>query len=140
MRLITPLFLPLLLFACAAPTPERATEAPAEEKHSAADTDRCLDNPELARTWGDCNVKHTVYLEADTFAKCRKTAPTAKGTVNFQLRVKADGSVRSAKALGEKGNKGKLVACLSRAMKKLQFAAPPKGKEPTITVPYLLEP
>jgi hypothetical protein len=129
--------LPLILFACSS-APERASEAPAEEKHAAAQTDNCLDNPDLAKNWGECNVKHTVYMAADSFAKCRKAAPKAKGSVvYFDLAIKSDGTVKNAKA---KGGAGKLTKCLGGVMKKLQFAQPPAGKEVTITVPYQLEP
>ncbi len=138
MRKIFLLVLPLvLLAACSGSTPERANDASSEEKAAASETDDCLDNPELARTWGDCNVKHTLYSESAAFAKCRRIAPAAKGTVTFELRVKGDGRVRGAKALG--GNKSpKLVACLTNVMKQLQFAPTPKGNDSTIQVPYQL--
>jgi hypothetical protein len=129
-------FLAVLLTACSssAPTPERAAGAPDEEQQAAAHTDACLDNPELARRWGDCNVKHTVYLASADLEKCRGKSPGANGTVSFELRVAGDGSVKSAKALG--GAKGKHTACVAKAFRKLRFAPPPRGKAVTITVPY----
>ena len=136
------IFLPLfaLITACSSnqPAPERSESAPPEEKHAASQTDQCLDNPELSRSWGECNVKHTVYLASDQLEKCRKANPSAKGTVNFDLRIKADGKVKSAKPEG--GKHGKHTACVAKVLRKLQFASPPKGKEATISVPYQLEP
>jgi hypothetical protein len=134
-----PLVMVLALTACSSST-ERAPEAPLTEEQAAEQTDQCLDNPELARSWGDCNVKHTLFLEADALAACRKNAPKAKsGVLQFELQVKADGKVRSAKAKS-KSKFPKLEKCLVGVMKKLQFAAPPSGKEPVITVPYQLAP
>ena len=140
MRRILALCLPLVfLAACSSSTPDRAVDSPAAEKAAASNTDKCLDNPDLSRTWGECNVKQALYSQSAAFAKCRKADPEAKGIVNFELKVKADGHVKNAKAVNGEKN-GKLVACLARAMKKLQFAATPKGKDATITVPYQLEP
>lgn len=132
----------LFLVACSSatppPTPERAADASAADQAAAAQTQQCLDNPELSKTWGDCNVKSTVYLASDELAKCRQASPAATGTVSFELRIKPDGSVRSAKALG--GKHGKHTACVARVFRKLRFAAPPQGKEARITVPYQLAP
>lgn len=121
------------LAACSGSTPS-GENATAEEQN-AADTDRCLDNPELARTWGDCNVKHTLYLRSEELAKCRKLAPGQKGVAHLILEVRANGSVKSAKASGD-GN-AKLRGCLSRVMRKLRFAPPPNGKA-SIDIPYQL--
>jgi TonB family protein len=130
----------LLLVACSSsePTPERAETAPPAEQQAAAKTDACLDNPDLARSWGECNVKQTVYLASDQLARCRSPKQHPKGTVNLELKVKADGHVRSARVVN--GRHGKITACVARVMKSLRFAPPPKGKEATITVPYQLEP
>jgi len=133
------LFSVLALSACSSST-ERASEAPLSEQEASVNTDACLDNPELSRSWGDCNVKHTLFLEADGLAACRKLAPKAKaGSLNFELQVKSDGKVRNAKAR-PKSKFPKLEACIVKVMKRLQFAAPPSGKEPVITVPFQLEP
>jgi hypothetical protein len=136
------LLAPLLLFACSGstppPPPERAADANAADQAAAAQTEQCLDNPELAKTWGDCNVKSTVYLASEQLGKCRVASPKAKGTVSFQLRIKPDGTVKSARALG--GKHGKHTSCVARVFRKLKFAPPPQGKEAPITVPYQLEP
>lgn len=140
MRKMFALVLPLVfLAACSSSTPERATDAPAEEKAAARETDECLDNPERARTWGDCNVKHALYAESAALAECRRTNPSARGSVDFELKIHGDGTVRNAKAVG-RAQKTKLVACLTRVMKTLQFAPTPKGKSSKITIPYQLEP
>ena len=135
------LLLPLLfLAACSSSpaTPDNAGPAASSDQQAADKTDQCLDNPELARAWGDCNVKNTVFQASGLLAKCRKANPNATGTVSFELRIQPDGKVKSAKALG--GKHGKLTACVSRVFRKLQFAQPPQGAEATITVPYQLEP
>ena len=132
-----PWFAVLLLAACSS-TPERAEHSAPEEKKAASQTDQCLDNPDLARSWGDCNVKQTVFLASTDLAACRKASPAAKGTLNLELRIKGDGFVKSAKAVS--GPKGKLSACVAKVMKKLRFAPPPNGKTAKINVPYQLEP
>ncbi|MGZ3658232.1 MAG: hypothetical protein ACXVB9_17980 [Bdellovibrionota bacterium] len=132
-------FFALTLSACSSSetTPERAAEAPdAGTKKAAAQTDQCLDNPDLSRAWGECNVKNTVFQASSQLEKCRAASPGAKGTVDFELHVKANGTVKSAKAKG--GKHGKHTACVARVLKKLKFASP--GKDATITVPYQLEP
>lgn len=123
------------LTACSSSPETVSEEASAEER--SAHTDECLDNPELAKTWGDCNVKKTLFLESDALAKCRKANPKAKGTVNFQLHVRKDGTVKSAKPVG---GGGKHTFCVVKVLKGLKFAPPPGGKEPVITIPYQLEP
>lgn len=128
----------VFLLASCSSTPQRAKGSPDEEKHAAKETDECLDNPELAKSWGDCNVKHTLYLAAGPFAECRERHPLARGTVSFELAVKGDGSVRNAKARDARQSP-KLVRCLSGAMRKLRFAPPPGGREAKITVPYQLD-
>jgi hypothetical protein len=123
------LFTSLFLFAACSSepsTPERADKASPEEQKAAAHTDECLDNPELAKSWGDCNVKSILYQASSKLEKCGKGA----GTVNFELRVKADGTVKSAKALGQKG---KHVSCLGHVLQGLKFARP--GNDVKITVP-----
>jgi hypothetical protein len=132
---LLPLF---LLAACSSspPAPEHADSANDSEQKAAARTDQCLDNPELAKSWGDCNVKNTVFSASAQLEKCRKAYPEAKGTVSFELHVLPDGHVKSAKALG--GHHGKHTTCVSRVFRKLQFAPP--AKDAVITVPYQLEP
>jgi hypothetical protein len=83
-------------------------------------------------------VKHSLYLEGDALARCRKSTPHAKGALSFELRVLPDGSVKTATA--REARYPKLAGCLSHVMRKLRFAAPPRGREAVITVPYQLEP
>lgn len=128
----------LALTACSSSTPQRAETARPEEKHAAAQTDKCLDNPELAKAWGDCNVKSTVFQASADLEKCRAKAKNVKGSVDFELRIRANGSVKHARVVN--GRHGKLTNCVAKVFKKLQFAAPPQGKEATITVPFQLEP
>jgi hypothetical protein len=134
------ILLSLLLAGCSssapAPTPERADGAPSEEKKAASSTDACLDNPELAKSWGECNVKNTVFGAGPELEKCRKASPKAKGAVSFELHIAPNGSVKRAKALG--AHHGKHTSCVAKVLQKLQFAPP--GKDATITVPYQLEP
>jgi hypothetical protein len=107
-----------------------------EEKRAAAQTNQCLDKPERAKRWGECNVKQTLFLASAELEKCRNGNLNAKGTVSFELRIAADGSVKRAKALG--GRHGKHTSCVVKVFGTLHFAPP--GKEATITVPYQLEP
>lgn len=136
MRHLLTVFALVSLAACSSSTPDRATDAPKDQQEAAERTDHCLDNPELAKAWGDCNVKHTLFLESAALAKCRKSNLKAKGTVNFQLHIAKDGHVKSVKPLG---GSGKHTSCVTKVMRGLQFAAPPAGKEPVITIPYALE-
>jgi hypothetical protein len=132
--------LPLLALLSCSSSPERVADSPAPEKMAAISTDKCLDNPELSRTWNDCNVKHILFSEAASLAACRKLAPRAKaGALNFELQVKKDGHVKYARA-NPRSKYPKLEGCIVRILKRLQFATPPLGKEPVIMVPYQLEP
>ncbi len=132
------LFLALLLGSLAAcSSSERSPDEPMTAEEAAAHTDECLDHPELSKTWGDCNVKHTLFEKSAALSRCRKASPKAKGTVNFQLHVHSNGTVKSVKPLG---GSGKHTYCVVKVMKGLRFAPPPAGKEPVITIPYQLEP
>lgn len=126
----------LVTFAACSSSSETVPEGASPEERS-AHTDECLDNPELSKTWGDCNVKHTLFQKSAELAKCRKANPKARGTVDFQLQLRPDGSVKTVKPLG---GAGQHTYCVVRVMKKLKFAPPPSGKAPTITIPYQLEP
>ncbi|HEY8278977.1 MAG TPA: hypothetical protein VIH99_05100 [Bdellovibrionota bacterium] len=125
-----------LLVACSS-TPERASDAPAEEKHSASETDRCLDNPELAKGFGECNIKYTVFSSKDVLGSCHKLKGKGNGPYLVLLKLRKDGSVKSTRA-GNAAAKSKLGACLQKEMKKLKFAAHPLGQEVDISIPYEL--
>jgi len=134
------LLLPLLILSSCSSSSDVESDASATEEQAANSTDKCLDNPELSRAWGDCNVKRTLFGEANALAACRKLAPKAKkGSLNFEVQVQKDGKVKNAVAR-PKSQYPKLEGCIVRVLKRLQFAAPPSGKEPVITVPYQLEP
>ena len=123
------------LTACSSSEP-KLDETSSTEKAASAQTDKCLDNPDLAKEWGECNVKNTVFQASAKLEKCRMASPGAKGAVDYEVKVAKDGKVRSVKPLG--GKHGKHTICVSRVLRKLQFASP--GKDVTITVPYQLEP
>lgn len=123
------------LSACSSSEP-KLDEGSSTEKQASAQTDKCLDNPLLAKEWGECNVKSTVFQASASLEKCRMANPGARGTVNYEVKILANGHVKSVKPLG--GQHGKHTVCVSRVFRKLQFAAP--GKDATITVPYQLEP
>jgi hypothetical protein len=125
----------LALTACSSSEP-KLDEGSSTEKQAAVQTDKCLDNPDLSKEWGECNVKNTVFLASAKLEKCRMDSPGARGTVDYEVKIMANGKVKSVKPMG--GKHGKHTICVSRVLRKLQFAAP--GKEATITVPYQLEP
>lgn len=137
MRRLLVCLLPMLLFACSSSNPERAAHGTAEEVRNAKNTDTCLDHPEMAAKWGECNVKSTLFNSSDAFAKCRKAGGKATGSVNFELSVRGDGTVKSAHAQANDQNP-RLISCVRRAMKRLKFAPTPEGKDAKITVPYQL--
>ena len=128
------LVLAFLLVGCASTDSDKSTSAPPQDESKK--TDQCLDNPNLAKEWGECNVKYTVFRASDALGKCRKASPAAKGTVSYEVKIKADGHVKSVKRVTGPNNKH--TTCVWRVFRHLQFAAP--GKEATITVPYQLEP
>jgi hypothetical protein len=123
------------LAACSAHEP-KLDEGSSSASQASAQTDKCLDNPDLSKEWGECNVKNTVFLASAKLEKCRMASPGAKGTVDYEVKIMANGMVKNVKPLG--GKHGKHTICVSRVLRKMQFAPP--GKEATITVPYQLEP
>ncbi len=125
----------LLLVSCSSsePSPE------AEEAASIENTDNCLANSELARQWGECNVKHTIYGGRSGIGNCHRKFgrdPKSADTTILKIRLLPTGKVRDVKA-EEAGPRNKsLENCLSQVIAKLQFAAPPKGVKPVIYVPF----
>jgi len=126
----------LFAFSACSSSEPKLEEASSPEKQAASKTDKCLDNPELAKAWGECNVKNTVFEASEKLEKCRRANPGATGTVNYEVKILSGGKVKSVKPMG--GQHGKHTVCVSRVFRQLQFAAP--GKDATITIPYQLEP
>jgi hypothetical protein len=127
----------ILLASCSSSEPKLNSDSSASGQSQASKlTDSCLDNPELAKAWGECNVKSTVFQASEKLEKCRLANLDASTTVNYEIKILGNGKVKSVKPLG--GRHGKHTNCVSRVFRKLQFAAP--GKESIITVPYQIEP
>lgn len=134
MRILS-LSLLLLLTACS--TTPSGTEEELDAQAAEA-TDQCLANPELAKTWGECNVKKTIFSRMSAIGDCQMKHVKSPGqeALMLKIRLKANGKVRDVKAEdGTAKNRG-LEKCLSQEISKLQFAAPPKGVSPVIYFPF----
>lgn len=133
-----PLALVLLATACSS-TPMKSEEELIEEEAAAA-TDACLKDPALARSWGECNVKRTIFDRMDQIGACQKKhgKPAKPGDVSgamlLTIHLKQDGRVQNVKA--EQSKNKPLEACLGKEISKLKFASPPKGVKPVIYFPY----
>ena len=130
-RSILVLSLLLTLAACSGSQP-----AVEEESHEASQSiDTCLSQPELANSWGECNVKKTIYDNLGKVRTCHAKNRAVKGTAMLKFRLRPNGQVRSLH-LDQGGTRDKkLAACLSQAFSKVRFAPPPKGVKPTIFFP-----
>jgi hypothetical protein len=126
------LFALLSLAACStAPTAQEQEEKAAEA------TDLCLANPAMAKTWGECNVKTTIFQRAEGIGQCQTKHGKAKGeTLMLKIRLKQNGKVRNVWAEDGSAKNKPLEKCLSKEISRLQFAAPPKGVNPVIYFPF----
>jgi hypothetical protein len=128
----------LALSACSHSTPAPDGTAPTEAQQTAKVED-CLTSPLLSASWGECNVQKTVYDAMPKFQGCVQKAKTgsypADGEIDFGLKLYASGKVKSAKLVQGRTKNKKLNICLQKVMKKLQFAPPPEGTKPELTVP-----
>ena len=130
LKFFAPAFL-FLAMACSSTPTEQKTEEQAAEA-----TDRCLANPELAKEWGECNVKTSLFAQKEGIGKCQSQfSKNPSQTMMLKIRLKPDGSVRRVKA-EEGGPKNRnLERCLSKVVEKIRFASPPKGVKPVIYFP-----
>lgn len=140
MRVLSLLCLSLLLVACSSTKDEILTEE--QEEAQAAATEECLEHPELAKGWGECNIKRTIFDRIPQIRACYE-----KGSKNFdfhgdlilKIRVRPTGKVRDVK-VEEASLKNKMLSsCLVKEIGKLQFAKPPKGINPVIFYPFSLD-
>lgn len=131
----------LILAACSGTQDEILTDSEAEAEARA--TQECLENPELSREWGECNVKKTIYNRMPRIRNCYQKQASAKydfrGDLILKIRVFPSGKVREVKV--EEGSlKNKMLSsCLVREISRLRFAKPPKGINPVIYFPFTLE-
>lgn len=127
----------LLLAAC-------SSQPSVEEQEAAAAkaTDECLADSNLAREWGECNVKRTIYSRMEAIGDCQRKFHKGSrpgDTLMLKIRVKPNGRVRDVRADENVRPVNKpLESCLSKEIGKLQFAAPPKGVKPIIYFPFQL--
>lgn len=125
-------FLALFALTACSTTPSEPSEAELAEA-----TDECLSNPKLARAWGECNVKSTIYQGSDGIARCQKAHAKANSeTLMLKIRLKQDGKVNKVWAEEGTAKNKPLEGCLRKEISKLQFAAPPKGVDPVIYFPF----
>lgn len=123
----------LLSLAACSTTPSAEKEA----EQAAEATDECLANPAMAKSWGECNVKTTIFQRADGIGQCQSKHGKAKGeTLMLKIRLKQNGKVKNVLAEDGSAKNKPLEKCLSQEISKLQFAAPPKGVNPVIYFPF----
>lgn len=120
--------LSLLLFSCAGSKPESE-----EETVPGIGAEACLEKPELAKAWGECNVKKTIYDRRVQIASCVKENKGKKESV-LNLKLQPDGKVKEVE-FEESAKYKRAVPCLKKEFSKLKFAAPPKGVNPVIMYP-----
>ena len=127
----------LFLAAC-------ASQPSVEEQEAAAAkaTDECLADSALAREWGECNVKRTIYARMAAIGECQRKFHKGSrpgDTLMLKIRVRPNGRVKDVRADENVRPVNKpLESCLSKEIGKLQFAAPPQGVKPIIYFPYQL--
>jgi hypothetical protein len=125
----------LALLSLAACSTTTSTQERAEEAAEA--TDECLANPAMAKTWGECNVKTTIFQRAEEIGQCQAKHGKAKeGTLMLKIRLKPNGKVRNVLAEDGSAKNKPLEKCLTQEISRLQFAAPPKGVNPVIYFPF----
>jgi hypothetical protein len=126
------LFLSFLLISCAASNPESE-----DSERRAEATDSCLADPEQAKSWGDCNVKTTIYDRMDVIMACQtKHGSSVRDSIQFEIEVNAKGGVKKVGAVSNQNKNLALESCLKKEIAKMKFAAPPKGAKPVIQFPY----
>jgi hypothetical protein len=131
----------LTLSSCAWLQP-KAAEQQKQAEAAVAATDECLEHPELAKKWGECNVKSTIFSRKDGIEACRKKflkQPMPGSALVMRIRVQRSGQVRDVTAdTSAMPQNIALERCLSKEISLLRFAPPPKGVKPVIFFPYQL--
>lgn len=105
--------------------------SPTDDEEVGAET--CLENPALAKKWGECNVKKTIYDRRKKLDACVKYTKQPQESI-LKIKLFANGKVQNVvfeDSLGEK----KSAKCLKREFLKMKFAPPPSGVNPTIMYP-----
>lgn len=127
--LFSALLLSILASCASAPTEEEIAEGKAQE------TNECLSDPELAREWGECNVKTTIFSRKQEIAQCQSKHSRPNQSMMLKIDLLSSGRVKNVRAETGSAKNRRLENCLRQAMRKLQFAAPPAGANPTIMFP-----
>jgi hypothetical protein len=132
------LSLSLLLLLSACTTTPSGTEEEVDAQIAAEATDHCLANPELAKAWGECNVKKTIFSRMDAIGQCqmKHSKADSKDAMMLKIRLRPNGRVKDVRAEEGKAKNRGLEKCLSSVISKLKFAAPPKGVSPVIYFPF----
>lgn len=132
--------LSFLLIACGSSQPKPTPETPQQmETKEVAKVESCLTSDSLWIPWGECNVQKTVYDAIPKLSRCVRNAKSGsypkEGEIDFSLHLLKNGKVKSAKILAGRTKNRSLNICLQKELKFLQFAPPPAGKKPELTVP-----
>jgi hypothetical protein len=108
-----------------------------EDAKLAEATDQCLAHPELAKAWGECNVKTVIFQRKGGIGQCQaKYALKKDETMMLKIRLRPNGRVRNVWAEEGAPKNKDLERCLAKQISRLKFAAPPKGVSPVIYFPF----
>jgi len=124
----------LLLSACSS-APE-VTEEENAAKAAAEATEQCFANPELAKAWGECNVKKTIYGRMEGIGACQMKHGQNNAAMMLKISVRPNGRVKEVRAEDGAAKNRPLEKCLAAEISRLHFAAPPEGVKPVIYFPY----
>jgi len=125
----------LLLLAACSSTPEVTDEEQAAQVAAEA-TDQCLANPALAKAWGECNVKATIFGRMEGIGACQMKHGKNNASMMLKISVRPNGRVKGVRAEDGAAKNRPLEKCLAAEISRLHFAAPPKGVKPVIYFPY----
>lgn len=125
--LIPAIVLSICLFSCAG-----KQEIESEEPMVGAET--CLENPEMAKDWGECNVKKTIYDAKEKITSCTKSSKLNRETV-LKIKLHNNGRVKEVLLEDALEKNKKISQCLHREISKLKFAPAPQGVKPIIMYP-----
>lgn len=133
------LALALLIFvACSSQKDNILTHE--EQDANTAKTKNCLEHPELAAAWGECNVRKVIYEKVPKIRACYEKEKDKNydksGDLLLKIHVRSNGRVRDVQ-IAEGSLKNKMIAgCLLKELQKARFARPPVNLQPVIYFPF----
>ena len=130
----------LALSACSHSSDRVVSEQ--EEKSEQDATQECLKHPEQAKSWGDCNVKKTIFDRLPKIRRCYektfKEDYNYDGNIVLKILLQTNGKVKNV-TVDEGSLRNKMLSgCLVKEIGKLKFAKPPGGITPVIYYPFSL--